>query len=152
MQCMILSLFQVLTIQMLIAEDTNGQGLKDTRVTLQCNDYKLIEIFRQIEDKTNYVFAYPDEIRTNDKRFSYNFKNERLEDILKELSEDGGIKFKVVETTITAALNEDLKAESKSRERVFVEVTVTGIVSDENGMPLPGVNILVKGNALTGRK
>ena len=145
MQCMIVSLIQVLTIQILIAEETNGQGLKDTRITLQCTDYKLIEIFRQIEDKTNYVFAYPDEIRKNEKRFSYNFKNETLENILKDLSEEGGIKFKVVETTITAALDNDLRAESKPRERVVVEVTVTGIVSDENGMALPGVNILVKG-------
>ena len=145
MQCMIVSLVQILTIQILIAEDTNGQGLRDTRITLQCNDYKLIEIFRQIEDKTIYVFAYPDEIRKNEKRFSYNFKNETLENILKDISEEGGIKFKVMETTITAALNTDLKAESKPKERTVVEVTVTGIVSDENGMALPGVNILVKG-------
>ena len=145
MQCMIVSLIQVLTIQILIAAETNGQGLKNTRITLQCNDYKLIEIFKQIEDKTNYVFAYPDEIRKNEKRFSYNFKNETLENILKDLSEEGGIKFRVVETTITAALDNDLKAESKPREPVLVEVTVTGIVSDENRMALPGVNILVKG-------
>jgi TonB-linked SusC/RagA family outer membrane protein len=145
MQCMIMFLIQVLTLQILVAGVTNGQGLRDTRITLQCNDDKLIEIFKQIEDKTDYVFAYPDEIRTSEKRFSYNFKNETLENILKELSEEGGIKFKAVGTTITTALNKDLRTESKSRERAFVEVTVTGMVSDEKGIALPGVNILVKG-------
>jgi TonB-linked SusC/RagA family outer membrane protein len=149
MQCLIVFLIQVLTIEILIAEDTHGQGIADTRLTLSCSDHKLIAIFKQIEDKTEFVFAYPDEIRKDEKRYSFNFKDETLENILKYLSEKGGVRFKVVQTTITAAFDEDVKAELTNRKEIAKEINkeiaVSGKVSDETGAGVPGVNILVKG-------
>jgi TonB-linked SusC/RagA family outer membrane protein len=147
MQCVIVFLIQVSTIQKLNAGDTETLGLADTRITLQCNDHKLTEIFVDIEAKTKYVFAYTDEIKESAMRFSFNFENETLENILKQLSEAGGIKFTEHATTISAALSNDLRAEAKAGQQVLVEILINGVVSDKTGMALPGVNILLKGTA-----
>jgi TonB-linked SusC/RagA family outer membrane protein len=143
LQCLVVFVINVLSMQLLIAANTNGQGLKETRVTLNVQDTKLTDIFRTIEGKTDYVFAYPDEIKKSDTRVSLNVEDETLENVLMKLCRDGNLKFKVVQKTITAAFNENRAPELIVEARA--EIQVSGVVKDETGASLPGVNVLLKG-------
>lgn len=68
-------------MQFLIAENLNGQSLKDTKLSADVKDKKLVEIFKVIESKTDYVFAFPSEVKESEQRYSFRFKNESLENV-----------------------------------------------------------------------
>lgn len=147
MQCLIVFLIQLLTLQLLVAADTRGQGLKDTRLSIEFTDQTLSGIFKLIEDQTEYVFAFPDDVRKSEQRFSLRFENETLENVLIRLAKECGLKFRVVQYTITSAFNKNKRS---WEARVIVqdgdEIIISGTVTDEEeGLPIPGVNILVKG-------
>ena len=148
LQCVIVFMIQVLTMQLLIAEDTRGQGLKDTRLSIEFHNKKLTEIFRLIERETEYVFAFPENVRNSKTRLSLSFDNETLENVLIKLRQEARLKFKVLDYTITAAFDDNLKTNQRPKVTVEkgVEITISGTVTDqEEGLPLPGVNVIVKG-------
>lgn len=150
LQCLIVFVIQVLSMQFLIAADTHGQGLKDTRLSLDVHNKRLVEIFRLIEKETDYVFAFPDEVRNSKKRLSLNLKNETLEQVLITLRTEAGLKFKVIDYTITAAFDDTINRNEPARvEDNGQEVIISGTVTDqEDGSGIPGVNVIVKGTSI----
>ena len=148
MQCLIVFLIQLLTLQLLAADAIHGQGLKDTKLSLEFEDQTVRDIFRLIEDKTDYVFAFPDDVRKSKARFSLTFNNETLENVLLKLAEECGLKFRVVQYTITSAFNENQRSGDAPRVTVedSDEIIISGtVIDEEGGLSLPGVNIIVKG-------
>lgn len=148
MQCFLIFLIQISTLQLLVAEDTRGQGLKDTKLSLEFEDQTVREIFKLIEAKTDYVFAFPDDVRKSKVKFSLRFENETLENVLIRLAQECGLKFRVVQQTITSAFNNGDR--TSAIPRVVVEngdeIIISGTVTDqEEGLPIPGVNVIVKG-------
>lgn len=138
-------MIQVLTMQLLIAGESHGQGLKDTRLSLDFEKKRLTDIFSLIEKETEYVFAFPEDIKDSKKRFTLAFENETLENVLIRLSQEARVKFQVLDYTITAAFSENLNIPRKVA-RDGVEITISGTVTDaEDGLPLPGVNVVVRG-------
>lgn len=150
LQCLIVFVIQLLSMQLLIAEETSGQGLKDTRLSMQVHNKKLTEIFRLIEKETDYVFAFPEDIRNSRERFSLSFRNETLEQVLITLRSTASLKFKVMNYTITAAFDETIKAGKAASVRDDEdEVTISGtVVDEEGGAGIPGVNVIVKGTSI----
>ena len=149
-QCLLFIIIQAVTMQFIIAENLHGQNLKDTRVTLELEKERLTEIFKVIEDKTDFSFVYPEEVRNDRSKFSLSTENESLESILRRLRAKAKLKFKVSNYTITAAFDPRIVSTSVKRELpVHIDpITVTGVVSDEQGDPLPGASVLVKGTGI----
>lgn len=149
LQCLIIMTIQVVTMPFLVAGNLNAQNLADTKLSADIRNKKLVELFETIETKTEYVFAFPEKIKKSKDRFSFRFRNESLDKVLLEVSQKTGLKFQVIEHTITAAFVE----ESEPASPVVVvesspqQATVTGVVTDERGGSLPGVSILVKGTS-----
>jgi TonB-linked SusC/RagA family outer membrane protein len=147
LQFSIVFMIQVMTMQLSMAEATRGQGLKDTRISLEFENKKLTDIFRLIERETEYVFAFPDDVKNSRKRLTLKFDNETLENVLIKLSQEAKLKFQVLDYTITAAFSEKLNEPRRVVED-GQEITISGTVTDEEeGLPLPGVNIVVKGTS-----
>lgn len=146
-QCLIAVMIQAVTFHLLVAEDTNGQDLKNTKLSINVRNERLVDIFAAIQEKTSFVFAYPEDIRKDNNRYSLNFRNESLDKVLIKLGEDAKLKFKSINYTITVAFDENLmqKQEEKVEPEYHVDISVSGTVTDENADPLPGVNVLVKG-------
>lgn len=146
-QCLLFVIIQTITMQFIIAENLHGQNLKDTKVTLRLENEKLTEIFKVIEDKTDFAFVYPEEVRSNSATFSLNTDNESLESILRTLRAKAKLKFKVSNYTITAAFDSKIfnPTSAKALPVQVDPLIVTGIVNDEQGNPLPGASVLLKG-------
>lgn len=147
LQCLIVMMIQLLAMQFLVAGNLHAQNLSDTKLSAEIRDKKLVEIFKIIEKKTSYVFAFPEEIRNDEARFSFMFRNESLDNVLRKIRQKTKLKFKVIDLTITAVFDEQPEIKySKPAPEVYVPpVTISGTIFDELGDALPGVNILIKG-------
>jgi TonB-linked SusC/RagA family outer membrane protein len=148
-QCLIVMLIQVLTLNFLIAEDLNGQNMKETKLSLHVQNESLVAIFNIIQQKTNFVFVYPQNVRNNEQRYSLNSKHESLEKILLKLAGDANLKFKCIHYTITVTIDERLqKADEVKAMLLKTDFSVTGTVTDEAQVTMPGVSVLLKGTTL----
>lgn len=147
-QLLIATMIQAMTLHLLIAEDTNGQNLKDTKLSLDLRNKRLVEIFETIQDKTNFLFAYPEDVKENRNLYSLRFKDETLEKILQKLAIDARVKFRHINYTISVAFEASPRRPQPVRHSDEVLVTIKGLVTDSEGQPLPGVNVLVKGTTV----
>ncbi|MBC9797317.1 TonB-dependent receptor [Sinomicrobium weinanense] len=157
-----------LTLGELLATDIRAQS-----ISLEMESKSLSEALAEIEQKTDYHFFYNTRLINVSRKVSIDVKNTELEVVLKQLLYNLNIDYKLVknqivlfprgDTYVVKILEELLEsAEEKKRsdkerakEKILNETTtnlarafqnlVTGNVTDQNGMPLPGVNIVVKG-------
>ncbi|MBA7529067.1 hypothetical protein ES705_21259 [subsurface metagenome] len=79
-----------------------------------------------------------------DRKVDINMKNKRISDILTDLFAGEDINCLVMDRQILLSPKYITERVNVTRERQPQEIVVTGKVTDEDGNPLPGVNILIK--------
>lgn len=146
LQCVIVMTIQVLSMPFLLAGDLRAQNLEDTKFSADLRNKKLVEVFEAIESQTEYVFAFPEDIKKNKDRYSFSFRNESLDKVLLGVSQKTRLKFQVIDYTITAVFKEEpVPTGGVVVEAQVPQGVVTGTVRDNTGGSLPGVSVLVKG-------
>ncbi|WP_255547633.1 TonB-dependent receptor [Mucilaginibacter sp. dw_454] len=136
MRISILSFSILLTVGLVYAKPSNGYGQSlDQRVSIKFGRENLYDAVKQIEQKTDVVFAYDANYLGLKEKFLQpgNFNNERLETILWAMFRGTSIIFK--ESSGNILLTKKL-----------APGRITGKVVDETGSPLPGANIKVAGS------
>ena len=146
-------LFIVLFIGVSYAHNSSGQELLEQKINLNLSNEDLKTALTKIESvaKINFMFN-PKEIRLAQK-VTINAKNEQLKDVLNriliplkidyEFSGSNQVllfKKKLEKITGSSKLLLPLQIEFKSLDR-----TITGTIVEENGEPLIGVSVLIKG-------
>ncbi|WP_245786907.1 SusC/RagA family TonB-linked outer membrane protein [Algoriphagus aquimarinus] len=135
-------LLQCLFFSVLLASNSSGQTRID-KVFLSLSETNLpvVEVFHKIERETDFKFSF----RSSDvgqQRFlnPASGKKVSIEYLLQEISKTSNLKFKQVNNTIHVGA----KAIQTPIFEV-AEVTVSGVILDENQVPMPGVTITVSG-------
>ncbi len=123
------------------------------KIFLEKKNVRLESVLKAIEMQTNYLFLYDKTEVPVDRRVSVSIQSESIEETLRQLLSGLPLSYKIFNQNIvirrdhTASVKTSF-AESKAEpvsENEKVIHTVTGKVTDEQGEPLPGVSILVKG-------
>ena len=99
------------------------------------------EVLSKIEDQSEFYFMYSGKIIDVDREVSVNNKNQKIDQVLKSLFEGTNVKYVIKDRFIVLT-------DSKSSGDVFdvmQQKSVSGIVTDESRVPLPGVTVVVKG-------
>lgn len=135
-------------IKMLAANPSYSQG---TFLTLEVYNKTLKEVFREIENQSEYIFFYNEEAVDLNKRVNISVEKGTVTQILDEVLDQNCnykidkrqviiYKDKITEPVPEAAIEmpgvKDLNQE---------QVTVSGQVTDQQGEPLAGANVLEKG-------
>lgn len=118
--------------------------LESTKISLKVVDATIIEVFRKIEEGTEFHMAYVADELPSDKNITQNIKSTSLLKVLEGLSRDYNLQFTQVNNTIHVSQKPKLSEVSMVKEEVL-QRAVSGRILDEFGEPLPGVNVLVKG-------
>lgn len=139
---------QVILLNFLLAEGANGQknlSVKEVYINLQLKDASIVKAFNSIESKTNYKFNYNKPEVDKKTLVNINRSNVTVADVLMEISEQTGLKFRQV----NGSINVDKLIGSSIEEVVVVlaDVDITGTITDENGQGLPGASIVMQGTA-----
>ena len=111
---------------------------QNAKVSIRMNNVKLDKILNEIENQTDYLFIYNNQVDIN-KITSVKVKNEAVAQVLDRILSGTGINYELEGTHIilTTEAIKDLHAQQQAK-------TVTGTVT-VSGEPIIGANIRIKG-------
>lgn len=128
--------FLLLAAMMQVSATTLAQ-----RITINQKNATLTAIFKSIRTQTGYDFIYDQDLISKSLPVSVNLKNVELKEALARTLANQSLSF-TIENKIIVIQEKTLIDKVTG---YFDNITVTGIVVDEKGLPLPGVIVKVKG-------
>ena len=110
------------------------------RVSITLENAKVVKVLAAITDQTGFNVAYSKQVVDVDRRVSLNFTNAELTQVLDKLTEGTLLGYEVNGGKIylfNRIENKPINQQSKK---------ITGQVTDQNGEPIIGANVIVKGS------
>ncbi len=124
------------------ANNALSQGKDEARINLSVTDVTVSSIFEVLSKQTGCKFFYDELYMSQMKSVTIHLENVSLQQVLGQLSANTGLGFWKVDNTYAVV---PPHGEIISGSKVLQGLTITGIVTDESGAPMPGVNIVVQG-------
>lgn len=125
--------FLTLFLACVMPAHVSAQNNTAPNVTLKVTRVTLDQLFKQLEETTGYQFRYTDDVINDPQRFSYNFTDEPLGNVLDRIAQDSDLEYRIDGKNISL--------------RKAKQQTVTGRVTNADGTPLPGVAVTINGTA-----
>lgn len=129
-----------LSVFLLIPCSLFAQG---TKISISVKDVSLQQLLTEIENKSNIRFSYIDNSLDTKKDITISVKDESIEVLLNRVLPAKGMKYTQTGNTIAIQPASPNNSSSKSKG-----IPVSGVITDETGNPMPGVNVLVKGTTV----
>lgn len=120
---------------------------QQTKFKLQLNGVTVREVFQEIEDQSEFILLYNENQLDANRKVSVNANNEPVEAILNQLFDGTDNSFKIYDRQIVI-LTPDMEESSNASVaglNAQQKREIKGKVTDNNGLPLPGVTVMVKG-------
>jgi TonB-linked SusC/RagA family outer membrane protein len=114
-----------------------ADGFTQQKVSINLESTDLQTVFSQIERKTQYRFLYNQSILEKKGKVTVRASNEYVPIILDKLFEGSGISYKI--------MNGNLIVLTSAGFEMPAPQEVRGKVTGNNGMPIPGASITIKG-------
>ena len=113
---------------------------QDAMISFTLNDYSVNDVFSAIKEQTDYSFWYDVKDVDVTRRVSLRAENETVKTILLQALKDQDVDFTVFGNHIIIA-----KKGTFDPSVAQQIITISGMVTDEMGYPLPGVTVAIKG-------
>ncbi|MEJ2883301.1 STN domain-containing protein [Pedobacter sp. GR22-6] len=114
------------------------------RITLREKNAPLVRIFERISEQSGYDFMFSTTTLKGAKNVTINVSNAELKEVLQTIFKDQPLEYEIDAKAVVVS-----KKETSFLDRViarFQTINVVGQVVDEQGVPLPGVTVRVKGS------
>ncbi|MDN5200080.1 TonB-dependent receptor [Fulvivirgaceae bacterium BMA10] len=126
--------------------EAQKMSIEKIHVTIEIDNLSIKETFSEIENATDFTFAYKEKSVDLRKKLSLTKQHISLADLLRDISRRTDLRFKRINEIIYVG-NKGVKSPGITFEDLVTEEkTITGRVTDKDGAELPGVNVLVKGS------
>jgi TonB-linked SusC/RagA family outer membrane protein len=112
-----------------------------TRLSLKIENQSIKHVLNSIEDQTDYYFLYNSRFVNVEKKVSLNLPDNSIENVLNKLFSGTNIKYEIVDRQIILSNQTQVVSQVK-------DLSVSGIVTDSEGAPLPGVTVIIKGTTV----
>lgn len=133
--------FSVIILCMAVTTTAFAQTPK---VTVNAENVSIKELLQRIEANSQYTFAYVDaEIKT-DKIVSVTATNRSIASIIAEVLPEVNMEVKGLKIILTRARG----GEEPAAAQAVASRTVKGLVTDENGEPVVGATVILKGSTV----
>jgi len=129
-----------------LAHDITAQELLEKKVSIQADNVQIKNVLSKIEKQTGTRFMYAHDRILASRKISFNASEEKLGDVLKKLLIPLKINFEISGNKIILSYADH--SGLKNIETNAPSSTIKGRITDENGLPIPGVNVAVKGTAI----
>ncbi|WP_454801627.1 SusC/RagA family TonB-linked outer membrane protein [Mucilaginibacter phyllosphaerae] len=120
------------------AGTVEGQVL-NTRVTVQVNNVELNNAFAEISKVSGVKFTYNGAVASSKLKVSIHAKSAVLSNVLDDILKQTPFKYSAIDDEVIITADKTKSAE-KNAQRIL-----TGKVTDDTGLPLPGTSVKVKG-------
>ncbi len=115
-----------------------------TKLTLNLENASLQQVFKAIQDQSEFDFFYNNEQIPSETRISEHYSNNTVEEVLDKVLQRTGLKYYVLDKDIVIS-SKEMNMASASQQ---IGKKVTGKVTDSSGASIPGVSVIVKGTAI----
>lgn len=141
--CLLISL---ISYPVLIAHASVSHIIPGERLTVQMQNKTLKEVFSYIEKNSGYVFIYEESVDLS-KKIYVDISNKSIDEIIKEVFSTNGFSYVIKGRQVIV---------KKENEAVLIQtpiitqdgIVAKGTVTDHTGIPLVGVNVIVKGSTI----
>ena len=106
------------------------------KISITAKQVSIKALLKTIENQTEYRFVYSNNALANDKKISVNIHEVSLDEAMRTLLKETGLTYTLKESNLVV-----IYANKKSGK----DVVVSGKVTDEDGLALPGVSVKVSG-------
>ncbi|HAK76565.1 MAG TPA: SusC/RagA family protein [Runella sp.] len=130
-------------VGMSFAYDGYTQEMMHRSVTLKVEEQKLKHVLTQIEKQTNARFVYSSKVIGSERNVTISLTHKTLEESLHELLKPLHLSYRYLNGQVVIEPEELNTTTSLSGTQL--DRTVSGLVKDEKNVPLPGVNVVIKG-------
>jgi TonB-linked SusC/RagA family outer membrane protein len=116
-----------------------------TKLTLKYSDIELEKVLKEIEKKSEFFFLYNKDLIDVEQKVEVDLAEKSITEALDVLLAGKDIRYYVFDRQIVLS-NQFVDTENIGRaENMQQQATVSGRVTDEGNLPLPGVTVIVKG-------
>lgn len=130
-------------VGMSFAYDGYTQEMMHRSVTLKVEEQKLKHVLTQIEKQTNARFVYSSKVIGSERNVTISLTHKTLEESLQELLKPLHLSYRYLNGQVVIEPAEVITIAPVSATQL--ERSVSGLVTDEKNVPLPGVNVVIKG-------
>jgi len=127
----------LLTIFQGIAANSYSQN---TKLSFKLNDVKVKDVLNVIEEKSEFYFLFNSKLVDVDRKVDINVSNQQVDKILSSLFAGTNVGYTVLDRQIIIQ-----PINSVSEVGSIQQKMISGVVKDENGEPIPGVSVVIKG-------
>lgn len=145
-----LTIFLIFSGLMTVSASIYSQA---TKLTLKLDQVSIVNLFKQIEDQSEFVFIYKDEAIDPKRKVDVKAEGLTVNQILDDVFNDLGLKYEIIKKQIivtparpipTAEPKEmNMEDRQKPPKRLL-----KGTVFDSKGQPVPGATVMVKGSTI----
>ena len=115
---------------------------QQSKLSLALKNVSVRDVLKEIEEQSDYFFMYRSEEIDLSRNVSIRLENKPIDEILDNLFSSTNISYEVVNRQIVLTNKNHSTNFAYSSQQ---QKTVTGKITDDSGLPLPGVTIVVKG-------
>ena len=111
-----------------------------TKLTLDLKNVTVEDALKTIEDQSEFFFLYSPKMVDVSRKVDIELADKKVNFILNKMFAGTGVDYVIKDRQIVITTDEMIKPFKKETPQ---QIVVIGTVSDEDGNPLPGVNILI---------
>lgn len=114
------------------------------KVTISGKDLPVKKVFSAIKNQTGYVFFYDAALLKKSRPVTLSFKDASLQSVMDDVCRDQLFSWTLENKTIVLAEKQQPLPSAVQHEEA--DIVIRGTVTDDNGAPLYGVSVTVKGS------
>ncbi|SDI97951.1 TonB-linked outer membrane protein, SusC/RagA family [Flavobacterium glycines] len=121
---------------------------QNTKLSLKFKEATVEQVFNKIESVSEYRFLFESNQIDLNRKVNFNVEKQKIDDILSILFKGTNTAYYVNDRQIILKKEKevlDKETVSDSKKTAQQGILVTGVITDVNNMPVPGVNVLEKG-------
>ncbi|RNL87788.1 SusC/RagA family TonB-linked outer membrane protein [Sinomicrobium pectinilyticum] len=134
---------------MVFASKGSGQSIHKVYISVDLKEVTVAASLTEIEHKTDFTFFYGQELVNEIRqKVTVNADNQSVADILEQITKATGLTFRQINGTIAVKKEDPPAAKGPPGKEASGEEQqreVNGTITDANGNPVAGVNIIIKG-------
>lgn len=111
---------------------------QNSRLSLKMSDVTIKNVLSEIENQTEYYFMYEASKIDVNKKVNISVQDKTVDDVLDQLFTDSDVIYIINNRQIALSTEKAWLATQQPK-------TISGVVTDGAGLPLPGVTVMVKG-------
>ncbi|WP_347838449.1 TonB-dependent receptor [uncultured Draconibacterium sp.] len=134
-------LVSLLFVVSVAAKSTYSQA---TKLSLNLNNSTVKQVFDQVEEQSEFVFLYKTQELDENRLVSVSVENAVINEIMDEVLDGQNLNYFIIDRQVI--IREKMPENSVKSEVVAPQGrTITGKVTNNDGEPLPGATIVIKG-------